>query len=105
MSTKTIYEWVWEECDEFDDVLDLDHRDSLAEAPKHEMRMGTGLAGYDLCLQKNIYDTETDDCITKAYAYVDPLTHELEDEFTEGGTRNAGRVPKRFHEELRRWLA
>jgi hypothetical protein len=102
MPTRTVYEWVWEQCDEFDDVLDVQHWNTLKEAPRNEIRMGNGVAGFDLALQKNVYDVEDGSLRMKAYAYVDPLTEELDDEFGEAGF---GKVPKRFHEELDEWLA
>jgi hypothetical protein len=106
MSKLTVYEWVFEDCDEFDDIHDVNHFDTLEGSRRgpQDLREALGVGGLDLALQKNVYD-ELGELLVKAYAYVDLTTHEIDGVFDEGGGMTCGKVPNRYRRELAAWFA
>jgi len=92
MRDRIFYEWAIEWSDEYGDIFDIDHSDKVV--PIISDRNGEGA---DLCLirgQGNEYEG------MKYFSYAYVKGDVLPEEFDCGS-----KVPKRFHEELRRALA
>lgn len=95
------YEWVIETVDlESEDIGDVDHRESFAVCQQMSAKYPPGEGSrHDIGLVRKKYAAD-DPCelLTWEYAYV--WEGELDEFFDEGS-----RVPKRFHEEVRRYFA
>ena len=92
MRNQSVYEWVIEELDEFGDIIDPEYFDSLKSHGKIEVSETMRLA---LVWE---YGNDVDGEQDRAYAYVDPETTKLPEEFENGRA-----VPQRFHQELYQW--
>ena len=89
----TVYEWVIEAIDEHGDIVDVDHRDTRAEA---EASIAGAPGRHDLGLTRDVFD-EVDGLIDRTWAYVQ-ADGTLPTYFRDSGggdTRHA--VPARFH--------
>lgn len=83
------YEWDIETTDADGDIIDHNHRDKLNEYRKEELESG------DLVLVRT--DSEG-----RSWAYVE--NRELPEYFQDSFGVNIAKVPKRFHEELKKMV-
>jgi hypothetical protein len=101
---KVSYEWVIEEIDEFGDISNVDHADSLAEALKRRTEAERGddnPAHVDVALLRLEYD-DLDGELARHYAYLRPDRTLPEIMETCEGASDGPNVPKRFHAEAAR---
>lgn len=102
---KVSYEWVIEEVDEFGDIGNVDHADSLAEAKARQAtayKLGNA-AHVDVALLRMEYD-DIDGELARHYAYLRPDGSLPERMETCEGAADGPNVPKRFHAEATRAL-
>jgi hypothetical protein len=91
----TVYEWVIEAIDEHGDIVDVDHRESRAEA---EASIAGATGRHDIGLTRDVFD-EVDGLIDRTWAYLQP-DGTLPEYFSEsGGAETRHKVPTRFRKE------
>jgi len=97
MSTSTVYEWVIEDIDEHGDIVDVDHRDTRAEAEASIK----GLPGrHDIGLTRDVFD-EVDGLVDRSWAYIQ-ADGTLPEYFTDsGGGETRHKVPTRYRKEAK----
>jgi hypothetical protein len=86
----TSYEWDWEEVDTHGDILDHNFSDKLKSQPEPD----NALTHYELVLVYNRGD-DVEGIVDRSWAYVQD--GKLPETF-----QNGIKVPKRFHEEIRK---
>ena len=86
IATRVYYEWVLEELDQHEEIVDLRFADSLADLLKE----ADGIPKHDLALVRNTY-TEIDGITDRQYAYL------AEGKLTE--MEGGAHIPKRYLEE------
>ena len=93
MKNETVYQWVFEELDEHGDIIDPEFTDTLITG-YHDTDLSESRQLALVLMRGNDSDCE----VERAYAYVDPNTMTLPDEFDDGR-----KVPSRFNAKLTKW--
>jgi hypothetical protein len=84
--TKTEYQWVAEELDEYGDIIDPMFEDRLRDLMPMQ-------PGHDYALVKTVWDVENENLADRCYLYIQ--AGELPEEFTDGCA-----VPQKYINEL-----
>lgn len=117
MSRRVSYEWTLETIDDVLDIVDSDFGDRLASLDADRVReaiwprdredsvdllrsIGEPPHTFDVGVVRDVWDSETEDLIDRAWSYVED--GKLGECF-EGGNEKA-KVPARFHAELARFV-
>ncbi len=102
MKIETTYEWCIEYTDNADEVIELNHSDTLNMYVKYHFKPLCDQGKVNLVLIRSRWDVIDQSLFDRWFAYIED--NKLPEFFERDGFETNIKVPKKFHKEFTSWI-